>query len=201
MKPRYKPSLWWIALAPILLITGVGGGTALLLTEVFNTGTEITFTAPADRTFTIDDPGTYIISHDYRTYFRGRKYDEDPQLPESTQVSIKGPSGDVPIKESWGSGSTSEEHSRVEVGRCEITSPGEYTLSVSGLPAPRVMTFSQSVIVRIVFSAIASILLSLLGWFGAPALVIIVLSNRLKDKRRLRAENPQLFEPEEPLRG
>ena len=201
MKPKYKPSLWWLALAPLFLVVGVGGGTTILLKEVLRPASSSTFVAPAVRTFDLTEPGTYVLSHDYRIAFMGRKYEEDANLPDGTAVSLKGPDGDVAMEESWGSGSTSEEHERKEIGRFEIRTPGSYVLTVEGLDSPRVLTFSQSVIARIILSAAASILLSLLGWFGAPAVVIVVLSARLRDKRRFRAEHPEMFEPEEPLNG
>lgn len=200
MKRKYTPSLWWIALAPLFLVVGVGGGTTLLLREVLHRGTEITFKAPVSRTIAIDDPGTYILSHDYRIMYRGKKYEEDPALPESAQITLMGPDGAITMEKSWGSGSTSEEHSRIEIGRFEIPAPGDYALTVANLPSPRVMTLSESVIVQIIMSAIASILLSLLGWFGAPAVVIVVVAKRIRNKRRFRAEHPELAEPEETLR-
>ncbi len=196
MKRKYKPSLWWIALAPIILIVGVGGGTTILLTQILNQGGEETFVAPMTRTFDIESPGTYIVSHDYKIVFRGKSYDRPAALPDKTFISLKGKSGELEMDESWGSGSTSGEHERKEVGRYSIEEAGAYTLSISGLTDPHVMTFSQSVIGQIILAAIASFILNIAGWFGAPAIVIIVLSRRLLNRRKFRSENPELFEDE-----
>lgn len=194
MKRKYKPSLWWIALAPIILIIGVGGGTAILLTQVLNQGAEETFVAPTTRTFDIESPGTYIVSHDYKIVFRGKSYDQPAALPEKAYISLKNESGELTMDKSWGSGSASGKHERKEVGRFKIKKPGTYTLSISDLAEPHVMTFGQSVIVQIILASIASFVLNIAGWFGGPALVIIVLTKRLLAKRKFRSEHPEFFE-------
>jgi len=197
VKRKYKPSLWWLAVAPVIFLLGVGGGTALLLSQVIGQGGEFSFVAPTTQTFDVEEAGTYVLSHDYKVVFEGMAYDKPVALPGPVSISLKGDGGEVEMDESWGSGSTSADHERKEVGRFKIADPGSYTLSISGLDEPRVMTLAQSVIIRIVFAAIASLLLNLLGWFGGPAIVIMVLATRLKNKRRFRSEHPELFEEQE----
>jgi hypothetical protein len=195
-KRKYKPSLWWLAVAPVVFLLGVGGGTTLMLKQVLGQGGEISFVAPTTRTFEVEDPGTYVLSHDYKVTFEGMPYDKPAALPGQVSISLKGDDGEVEMADSWGSGSTSADHERQEVGRFKIAKPGSYTLSISGLAEPRVLTLAQSVIVKIVFATIACLLLNLFGWFGGPAIVIMVMATRLTNKRRFRSERPELFEEE-----
>lgn len=194
MKQKYKPALYWLTLAPVFFVIGVGGGTAILLKKVLNPPAEATFVAPITRTFEIDKPGSYILNHNYKATFNGHQFDNVPNLPESAVIRLKNSEGEIQMQESWGSGSTSQTDSRKEIGRFEIASPGDYTLSVSGLAEPHLITFGESVMMGIVGAAAIGLLLNLIGWFGAPAVVILVLSQRLKNKRLYKSLHPDEFQ-------
>lgn len=192
MDQKLKPSIYWLALAPLLFLAGVGGGTAVLLKKILDPPAEATFVAPITRTFKIKNPGSYVLSHNYKAIFNGHQFDNPPNLPESAVISLKNSGGAINMEESWGSGSTSSTDSRKEIGRFEITEPGDYTLSISGLPEPHLITLGKSVIMGIVSTAAVCILLNLIGWFGAPAVIIIVLSQRLKNKRLHQSLNKEV---------
>lgn len=185
-----NPSLWWLALAPLLLLSGVGGGTFILLDQVLNTAGEVSFTVPSVRTFEVEKPGTYVLSHDFKVVFNGRPYSNQPTLPEGTLISLKGPAGYVQMDPSWHSSITSEAHERQETGRFRLYEPGDYTLSVTGLNGQHVLTFGRSNLLGIVAAAAICIILNLAGWFGAPALVITILVMRLRHKRYLSSLKP-----------
>jgi hypothetical protein len=191
MNTELKPSLWWLALAPIILAFGVGGGTTLLLKQARTKSADITFASPISRTISIKHTGMYVLSHDYKITFGGLHYDVPPELPDEAYITLKNANSEVELKNSWGSGMVTEKHARSEVGRFSIDEAGDYTLSISGLPDKRIMTFSRSVLVSTAPYTILGILLNFFGWFCAPAIVITVFARRIQNRRILRASHPE----------
>ncbi|MDA3799911.1 MAG: hypothetical protein PF692_12615 [Kiritimatiellae bacterium] len=180
MKSKKKPSLWWIALAPIIFIFGVGGGTALLLWRVIGLHEGQTFLVPSAQEFQITEPGTYILWHDYKITFDGIVYNKPESLPDQVSIQLRHEEKEVPMRTSWGASSTSGTHEKKEIGRYGITTPGKYTLSVNGLKEKRVFSFGRSEIKGLLLAALICLLLNLFGWLGAPALVAVVLVMRAR---------------------
>jgi len=180
--PQRKPSLWWLALAPLVFILGVGGGTALLIRQVLYLPAPRTFLVPSVQTFEVTKPGTYLLWHDYRILFQNKAYNKPPFPPDQTQIHLRFGEREIPSESTWGTTTTSGIHEKKEIGRYALDAPGTYTLSVSGLEETHVFSFGRSGIQGIIWAAIACLFLNLLGWFGAPILIAAVLILRERSR-------------------
>jgi len=178
MKIERKPSLWWLVLAPLIFLLGAGGGTALLIVRIASLSKGETFLAPVERSFAIEEPGTYILWHDYRILFEGRAFNTEPSLPSGAGIRLSHRGEEIPTARSWGATVTSGQHEKSEVARYVIEEPGEYTLAITGLHEDHVFSFARSGVKGILGAAFACLLLNLLGWIGAPVVIIVVLVRR-----------------------
>jgi hypothetical protein len=169
------PSLWWLLVAALVFLSGAGGGVALLVWQIVGLGGGDTFLVPSTQVFQVDAPGTYVLWHDYQITFEGKVYNKEPALPDQTVLRLIHKGEEVPAVNVWGSTVTSGQHAKTDVARYEIEDPGDYTLHVSGFDEPRVFSFGQSRLKDILFAVLGCVLLSLLGWIGGPAIVVVVL--------------------------
>ena len=185
MKQKPKPSLWWLVAAPLLFLLGAGGGTALLIWQVIGLHKGETFPVPSTQTFNLDEPGTYILWHDHKITFQGKVYNKPESLPDQAVISLKHDGTEIPMRGSWGSGTTSGQHEKKEIGRYIIEMPGQYTLSASGFDEERVFSFGRSGLKGVLWATVACLLLNLLGWFGAPVIIVVVLVQRARKKKEL----------------
>jgi hypothetical protein len=191
---KKKPTLWWLALAPIIFVLGAGGGTALLILRIIGLHEGQTFLVPSTQDIHIVEPGTYILWHDDKITFEGTVYNKPESLPDQAKIVLTHDGEKIPMRTSWGSGSTSGTHEKKEVGRYQLETPGEYTLSVEGFSENRVFSFGRSELKGVLVAALVCLLLNLLGWFGAPAIFIIVLVMRAQRKKVLANNNLNLIE-------
>lgn len=185
MTHKKKPSLWWLILAPIIFVLGAGGGTALLIWRVIGLHEGEIFLVPSTQTFQIVEPGTHILWHDYKITFEGTVYNKPESLPDQARIILTHDGEEVPMRKSWGSSSISGTHEKKEIGRYKIATPGDYRLSVEGFSEKRVFSFGRSELKEVLFAALGCLLLNLGGWFGAPAIVIVVLVIRTRRNREL----------------
>ncbi|NQT18628.1 MAG: hypothetical protein HQ592_02905 [Planctomycetes bacterium] len=187
MKQEIRPSLSWLLLAAIVFVVGAGGGTALLVTKIIDLPKGKTFIVPSTQTFNIDRPGTHTLWHDYRITFKGKVYNKPEELPDQATITLENEqTGEViPMSESWHSTVTSGQHEKTEIGSYNIEQAGTYVLSVTGLDDEHVFSFGRSYLKGLIGAILACVVLSLLGVFGAIAIVIVVLVARSRNKRRM----------------
>jgi len=190
MNTKPKPSLWWLALAPILFILGVGGGTSLLIWQVLNLPAGQTFLVPSVQTVEVKEPGTYLLWHDNRILFQGKTYNKEPYLPDQTVIRLEIDGQEIPTQRSWNASSRTEQTQKLEIGRYALTELGTYTLSVSGFTEEHVFSFGRSALKGIVWAAIACGILNLIGFLGAPILIAVVMIRRDHSKKNLEPPPP-----------
>ena len=128
MSDKIKPSLWWLAFAPVMFLIGAGGGTSLLVWQVLGLNAGQPFPVPSKQEFKIDEPGTYVLWHNYKITFNGTVYNKPESLPGQAEILLTHEGREVPMKSSWGVTTTSGNHEKKEIGRHEIDTSGEYTL-------------------------------------------------------------------------
>jgi hypothetical protein len=189
MKQKIKPSLWWLIAAPLLFLLGAGGGTALLIWQVLGLHKGEPFLVPSTQTIKIEKKGTYILWYDYKIVFQGKVFHKSESLPDQCVIKMQHEEMVIPMSGTWGTSMTSGQHEKKEIGRYTIDKPGEYTLSVLGFEDERVCSFSRSGLKGVLGAAVACLFLNLLGWFGAPGVVLAVLMLRSRSQKKL-TSNP-----------
>jgi len=190
MNPKLKPSLWWLVLAPILFILGVGGGTAILIWQVLMLPPGQTFRVPSVQTVEVTEPGTYLLWHDNRILFQGKAYNKPRYLPDQAIIHLEIEGREIPTQSSWGATTTSGQHEKQEIGRYVLTEPGDYTLSVSGFTEEHVFSFRRSELKGIMGAAIVCGILNLMGFLSAPILIAVVMILRDRSKKNLKPPSP-----------
>ena len=183
MTAKQKPSLWWLATAPLIFFLGVFGGTALIVWQAINLNEGDPFIAPSIQTINIEQAGTYALWNDYKINYNGKIYSKPEDLPDQTTISLKINDKNIKMLKSWNSSSASGQHEKLEVGRYCIEVPGTYILEISGLTEDRVFSFGRSNMSGLLWAAVSCLILNLLGWLGAPAIIIIVMVKRNKGEK------------------
>lgn len=165
-------------LAPLIFLSGVGGGTFVLIRQMITLPDDDTFSAPASRTLRINEPGKYVLWHDYKVMFNGRMYNKPEALPDQTVISLTRDGREIPGNPSLSSCVTSGQNEKRSVMRYQLDEAGEYMFSITGLDEERIFSFGPSRIKDILFAIALCLVLNLFGWIGAPAVVVIVLVKR-----------------------
>lgn len=174
MNPKRNPSLGWLALAPLLFLLGVGGGTAILFRQIMQLPAGHTFQAPSVQTIDITESGTYLLWHNNRVLFNGTVFNKTAFLPDQTVIRLEQDGQVISPQRSWGATTTSGQRQKIEVGRYNLTQPGSYRLSVSGFTEPHVFTFGQSALGNLFMASILCLILNLIGWFGTPLFIALI---------------------------
>jgi hypothetical protein len=174
VNPKRKPSLWWLVLAPLLFILGMGGGTAILIYQIMQLPAGETFCVPSVQTIEVTEPGTYLVWHNNRISFDGTFYNKSAALPDQTVIRLEQDGNVIAPQRSWGSSSSSEQSQKIEVGRYELTEKGTYTLSVTGFTEPHIFSFGLSALGKLFMAGILCLVLNLIGWFGTPIFIALI---------------------------
>ncbi|MDD5262205.1 MAG: hypothetical protein PHD76_10200 [Methylacidiphilales bacterium] len=141
---------------------------AMILPLILDGSKETQFMIPGSAEVDIEKPGRYYLWNDYQTVFEGKSYNRSEGIPDGLEISIKSANGeklkfvsDTSISSSSGS---SSKHS---IGYIQAGNPGKLTVAVSGTAEPRVFSFSESGIMKmlgLIFAGSAiSILVALTG--------------------------------------
>ena len=186
MNRQTKPSLWWLLLAAIVFVVGTGGGAGLLIWQIIDLPEGRTFLVPSTQTFTIDRPGKYMLWHDYKITFQGKVYNKPKDLPDQTTIVLenKQTGEKAPMTESWASAVISGGHEKTSVQSYRIEQVGTYVLSVTGFDDERVFSFQRSYVKGLIGAILACIVLILIGWLGAPAIILLILVARSRNRKR-----------------
>lgn len=179
------PSRLWYVLPVALFILGMALG--LIVTQrtmIAPTGHRML--APGELTFEVQEPGRYILWHEYRTVFEGQPYRVDTQLPDWELRVLAGSPDDpqtaAPVEQER------VRHARENLPQAERTTlgsyrlgPGTYTLSARGDFPPRVLHLRRDTTLRNATGLAAGMGLSLLGGVGGPLLALWLHQRRKKN--------------------
>ena len=187
MKEIRKLSLWWLALSPLILVLGVGGSSLLALRAIQAMDSVRAFLVPSTQLLAIEEPGVYMLWHDYEGIVQGKVYKSPEALPDGATIVLKNEltAEEIPMVPLGGSTGKSGQHKRVELGRYTILVPGKYVLSVSGFDDQRVLSFDQVYPDRFRRSAIQGNIVYALGWLGALLVIVVVIVLRRDNQKRI----------------
>ena len=174
-------------LAALVFVVGVGGGIALLISRIIDLPKGRTFLVPSTQTFTIDQPGTYVLWHDYHIIFKGKVYSKPEGLPDQATIVLenKQTREEIPMSGSWHSEVSSGEHKKSEVGSYRIEQAGTYVLSVTGFDGEYVCSFVRSHLKGMLGAIVGCVVLDLTGLLGATAIIIFILVARSRNRKRM----------------
>lgn len=204
VEPKVKPSRWYYALAAVVLVIGVVGMVALLLSGLADLEGHLQrVILPGRHELTLAEPGGYTVFLEHQSVMEGRVYSTDARSLSNLKVTlISARSGDAIPLEPPAAKSTYSMGGRsgVSVLRFEIESPGPYVLTgryPSGAKGPEAVFavghgFLGKLLVTI-FSCLGILFSSVLL---CVALVLVVFLKRRKARRR-REEGPPSGSPYE----
>ncbi|HLY09409.1 MAG TPA: hypothetical protein VKW04_08925 [Planctomycetota bacterium] len=171
------PSRGWYLVAVLVFLGGAVGGTGFFLWFLFTSiGGGQQFLIPGTTTLEAAKPGTYVLWYDHATLLNGRAYQFDERLPNGLRVRIteSASNQEVPLNQGFGGSETLGNLRRVTVGEFEVRRPGPYVIEVTGPFEARVFSVRRSLTARFFLSIVALILVDLMGWFGAIAIIVRV---------------------------
>jgi len=191
-KPYYGPGRQWYLVAALLVAWAIvyfAWFFFMLYNEL--TSTE-QFRIPATRELNLEEPGKYVIWNSVNTFFEGKTYSFDPQLPAGVIIKVINAAGmDFPLKKASGTESQSEILLRSAICSFTITEPGRYTISVTGLEEERIICVRKSLFKLIAMAMLQLFLYEFLGFIVAPIIIIIVAVKRNRAKKLLNAASGQ----------
>jgi len=185
---KIHPSRTWYVIGVVLFFMGtIGGPGWFIVTLVSGLTSGEYFLAPCARTFTLDDPGKYVLWHAAKTFFQGRNYSSPPELPDGVIIKVvdnKTKEG-LTLKSSHGLTESSGHSKKVSVCSFLAETPGKYTLEISNLSSNQVFMLRKSQAKRVLLALLECGLIGLIGGIGGIAVVILVAVKRHKAEKKL----------------
>ena len=192
-KHEIRPSRTWYFFAAGMVCAAI----ALLVVAVtvFVTGiipalgSGQQFVAPGAKTLTIDEPGEYVIWHDFVAVFEGLSYSSAPGLPAGATISVTNDQTGEEL--TLGKGATASEtspnHQRQSVCSFFAETAGRYTVEVSGLQSNHVFTVRKALLRPLMTKIVMMVAFCVAGVFSllaAAAVVIVVAMKRARARKR-----------------
>jgi len=171
--------LWYmLALVVFLLCTTGVIVTAYKAIKAFPEGAQ--FSAPGSLTFTVRQPGEYVIWDEQVTFFNGRSYRSSEELPGGMQITVRdAQSGSaLQLSPSSGANETIGNTRRKSIGTVLFDRPGNYTIEVAGSFPERVFYVRRSAASTVLSGIAISAAFGLIGWVLAPIAAIVVYVKR-----------------------
>lgn len=129
---------------------------------------EVQFIVPATFRTKVDEPAKYYLWNIYKTMHEGKKYNQSVDIPDGVQIQIADANGKpmelITDGASFSGNSISTYYN--SIGYIDIESPGEITITVTGIKQPRVFSFSRSLF--------SENMTKLLGGLAACFLLVVV---------------------------
>ncbi len=133
-RARVKPSRWFYALAPLILVGGAVLFTLMLIRGINEISSAlIQVEAPGEVELVLDKAGTYTIFYEYQSMVDGRVYSTGRDLPPlELRIRSTANEANVPVVASTTNSTYSVgDRSGRSVGQFTIGEPGAYRLSAS----------------------------------------------------------------------
>ena len=186
-----KTSIIFIISGVVLLILSTITPFLIMISVLFPGGSpEHVFAAPGEIKINITKEGTYYLWNDYETEFNSKTYKSPETLPDNITYSLTDATGKKvdDITEDSSESQTVWNTKRASVGYYDLT-PGEYTLSISGLDETRIFSFGRNTTEEMLPYIGIGILAAMLS--TPIALIIIVIGivlmvRHLMEKSRIR---------------
>ena len=146
------------------------------------------FKAPGSMQVNIEASGKYSLSNNFTTIYQGKSYSYSAELPDGMNFSLtnNNTGKSVPMQTGFSSTTTSGNEKSKSIGYFEVTTPGQYTVSVTGNKQPRIFSFGKNQpLVVYGFILIGAFLLVPISFVVGIILVIFGILNLVK------GNNPQ----------
>ncbi len=178
-------------MAGLILAMGIGLFVFFLIRSISGMGDDmVRLVVPGERTFRLEEPGSYTVFHEYRSVVDGKVYSSGAQLG-SMNITLTGPSGEnVPLgplmsNQTYNMGSTSA----YGVFSFSAGQAGEYHLSAfyqGGEEGPEtVLAIDKGFVTDLLITIFSSIGILFLTVFVSVALIVLAVVRGRRPRRVL----------------
>ena len=185
---KIHPSRMGYVIGVVLFFIGtIGAPGWFIVTLVSGLTSGEYFLAPCANTFTLDDPGKYVLWHAAKTFFQGRNYASPLELPDGVIINVfhNETKEELTLKLSHGSSESSGYNKKYSICSFFVETPGKYTLEISNLQSNQVFMLRKSQTKRVLLALLECGLIGLIGGIGGTILVIVVAVKRHKAFKKL----------------
>ena len=181
VQQKIRPDRVWYVVGVMLFFIGtIGAPGWFIVTLVSGLTSGEYFLAPCSRTFTLDDPGKYVLWHAVTTFFQGRNYSSPSALPDGTLISVldNKTKEELTLKSCHGSTESSGHNKKVSVCSFLVETPGKYIINISNLPSDQIFMLRKSQTKRVLLALLECGLIGLIGGIGGITIVLLVAVKR-----------------------
>jgi hypothetical protein len=193
-----QPSIWYYGLAILIIIVGFIAFAGFIFTSVSDMGESLMqVEVPGSADLDLEEPGEYTIFYENQTYFNGKFYSTDEQIP-SLQINVSEIATGSYLKTYPSPGSFTYDfgsRSGRAITSFKVDRPGNYRInaSYSEGPGPDVVLAVGKGIVEGIFSSILTSLAALLGSIAVAAIISFVTYTRRKKALTQKNEEERLM--------
>ena len=144
------------------------------------------FVVPGGAEVQVEDSGRYYVWNDHETVFQGRSYNRPETLPDGMEITVMDPYtletlqffADSSISESGKNGL------RRSIGYVEVKKPRRLIITVSGITAQRVFSFSESILLKIIGLVLGLFASTMLFGLGGVIIIVFGVVKFIKSRRQ-----------------
>lgn len=185
------PGRGWYVIAALLFVLAIASLALEIPAVIRNVGSAVYFLAPGSKVIAVDSPRNFTIWHENRTLFEGRTYNTVAALPGGATITVTGPHGEpVAVTSAGGASVTSGSNESHSVASFEAKIPGNYTVTIAGLPDPHVISVSSFSLGGLLGTILGFTLLQSFCTFGALAIVVLIAIARYRKRQPILRASP-----------
>lgn len=178
------PSAWWYLLAVLVFVVGEVVAIVFFVTGSIGTMSGLAkVVVPGSETFTLPEPGKYVVFYEYHSVVGNRTYatpDEAPRGLECTVVA-EDTGGDIPLSPATGTTFSGGNVEAISLWAFEVAQPGEYRLSgsyVEGEAGPEVVLSIHHSLKKLLSVLSTAMKLTGVSFLAALAIALVVYLKR-----------------------
>ena len=177
--------VWYVIGAALMMGAAIGAPVYLIWTLVSLMSSGEQFRAPGVNRFHLNKPGKYILWHDYRTVFDGRRYSVEQELPDGVVFTVTNDETheSVHIEASGGAHEQSGSSERADVCSFRIDAPGWFVVKIQGLPSLRIFTLRRPLLAPVLLTLAVSTTAGLFGFAAGVAMIVVTAVKRSRRKK------------------
>jgi len=185
MKPGIKSIIVGGVLALVGLVGAFGIPLLVILPSLLGESNQVQFKAPGTIKVSVEQPGRWYLWNDFRTVYEGKNYNRSEGIPDGMEIRVYNSKGELlefvadTSLSSEGGGSWKN-----SIGYVEVESPAELRIEVSGGNEERILSFSQSGLLKMFGLILGGELLSSLVAISGIGLVVWGIVKLVKTNRK-----------------
>lgn len=181
-----KPGVKTITAGTLLFVLGVIVFPLYFILSFLSKDNEwVQFVVPGSAEIQAVESNRYYLWNDYKTVFKGRNYNHSENLPAGLEIKVVDidTGKQVPFFTDQSISENRQKTSSKSVGYIDTHAPTRLKIIVSNIKGPRIFSFSQSSLVKIMDFVLRLFACAMLfGFAGAiitvPGIVKLIKSNR-----------------------